>query len=416
LPNRTCIGRLALLALCIAGCDPLDDFEAGPLGAVEIGENEPVRIRSLFPITGPASSHGASLGQAIELAVRDFGSMHGRTVDPGQPVDAMCSPEGGRTGAEQIVADLQVAGVIGTACSASGVTASPVMSKAGFTMISPANASPLLTSDLEGNAGMHYHPGYFRVVTNDLYRGRAVADFAWRELGLRRMGAVHDGDPYTTALVSAFGSAFRTLGGEVTTAGIAKGDTDMTAVLAEFAAAGAEGIFVPLFLAEGAFFVEQSRGFDSLEDAALVTGSAMLVPEFLGSPKSEGMYFAGPVLEHGPEANDVTGKNADAVRAAFEETYGGAPASPYWAHAYDAATLLLAAIESVAVEKSETLYVDRLALRQEIAATTDFQGIVGVLSCDDFGDCGAGRINIYRHLDTSVTDAAQLPVVYRFEP
>jgi len=39
-----------------------------------------------------------------------------------------------------------------------------------------------------------------------------------------------------------------------------------------------------------------------------------------------------------------------------------------------------------------------------------------MLSCDDFGDCGAGRINIYRHLDTSVTDAAQLPVAYEFAP
>ena len=74
---------IVLLVLFAAGCDPLDDFEAGPLGAVEIGEDEPVRIRSLFPITGAASSHGASLERAVELAVRDFGSIHGRVVDPG---------------------------------------------------------------------------------------------------------------------------------------------------------------------------------------------------------------------------------------------------------------------------------------------------------------------------------------------
>ena len=101
--------------------------------------------------------------------------------------------------------------------------------------------------------------------------------------------------------------------------------------------------------------------FDGLEGTALITGSAMLVPEFLGSPQSEGMYFAGPVLEHGSAANSITGKNAEAVLAAFEKAYGGAPASPYWAHAYDATTLLLDAIESVAVEKGGKLYVDRLA-------------------------------------------------------
>ncbi len=408
------IGPIALLALCLAGCNPLDDFEAGPLGAVEIDENEPVRIRLLLPMTGAASSHGASLAQAAELAIRDFGNLYGRPIAPGELVDAMCSPEGGQAGAERIVAEPNVAGVLGTACSASAVTASPVIGKAGFMMISPANASPLLTSDLEGNAGTHYYPGYFRVVTNDLYRGRAVANFAWSKLGLRRMGAVHDGDPYTTALVSAFGNAFRSLGGEVTTAAIAKGDTDMAEVLAAFATAGAEGLFLPLFLAEGAIFVEQARQFDGLEGTALITGSAMLVPEFLGAPHSEGMYFAGPALEHGPEANEITGKNAAEALAAFKEAYGGAPASPYWAHAYDAATLLLAAIESVAVEKGDKLYVDRLALRQEVAATAGFQGIVGVLSCDDFGDCGPGRIHIYRQTDPNVTDAAELTVVYEF--
>ena len=42
------------------------------------------------------------------------------------------------------------------------VGASPVLSAAGLVMISPANASPDLTSDLAGNPGPDYHPGYFR--------------------------------------------------------------------------------------------------------------------------------------------------------------------------------------------------------------------------------------------------------------
>ena len=123
------------------------------------------------------------------------------------------------------------------------------MSKNAASYCSCYSRQDAIHSTTSGTAasGIHYYPGYFRVVTNDLYRGQAVADFAYNELGLRRMGAVHDGDPYTTALVSAFDNAYRTLGGEAVTVGIAKGDTDTTAVLAEFAAAGAEGLFVPLF-------------------------------------------------------------------------------------------------------------------------------------------------------------------------
>ena len=76
--------------------------------------------------------------------------------------------------------------------------------------------------------------------------------------------------------------------------------------------------------------------------------------------------------------------------------------------------LLLSAIESVGEVKDGKLYVDRAALRQEIAATDGFQGLLGTLFCDDFGDCGTGRINIYHHTDPDITDPAQLPVVYRF--
>ena len=391
-------------------------FAAGPLGSVAVGAGEAVQIRSLLSITG-AASLGASLRHGVELAVRDFGDVRGYAIELGESMDSMCSPDGGRAGAEQISADPQVVGIIGTSCSAAAVAASPVISEAGLVMLAPSNTSPLLTSDLAGNANPNYHPGYFRVSNNDLYQAQAVADFAYNELGLRRMVAVDDGDPYTTALVSAFGNAFGTLGGEIAvTARIDKGDADMTEVLAEFAAAAPDGIFFPLFEAEGTPFAEQARVFDGLADATLISGAALLVSEFLGTPQSEGLYFAGPESDHGANVNGTTGKNADEVLAAYIATYGESPTSPYWAFAYDATTVLLSAIQSIAVEESGNLYIDRAALRAEIGATSGFQGLIGPLACDAFGDCGTGRINIYHHTDTSITDTAQLPVVYQFAP
>ena len=153
--------------------------------------------------------------------------------------------------AEQVIADRHVVAVIGTLCSASAVEASPLLSRAGLVMISPTNTSPALTSDLAGNASAHYHAGYFRTASNDLYQGQAVAQFAYRHLGLRRMVSIEDGD-------------LRRL--------------------------------------------------------------------------------------------------------------SSAHPSPYWAHAYDATTLLLSAVKSVAVQDGGTLYVDRAALREELAATAGFRG------------------------------------------
>ena len=96
-----------------------------------------------------------------------------------------------------MIADRHVVAVIGTLCSASAVEASPLLSRAGLVMISPTNTSPALTSDLAGSASAHYHPGYFRTASNDLYQGQAVARFAYRHLGLRRMVSIEDGDSYT---------------------------------------------------------------------------------------------------------------------------------------------------------------------------------------------------------------------------
>ena len=391
-------------------------FEPGLLGAVEIGAGEAIQVRSVLAhVVVPSVAEWSRY--SIEVAVRDFGDIHGHEVELGEPIEGGCSEEGGRASAEQIIADPLVVAIIGTLCSGSAVAASPLLSEAGLVMISPANTSPALTSDLAGNASPDYHPGYFRTANNDLYQGQAVADFAYNELGLRRMVSIDDGDPYTMGLTVAFGKVFRELGGEVAvTARIEKGTTDMADILEEFAEAEPDGIFFPLFIAEGSPFAEQVREVDGLKDATLITDAALLLSEFLGTPQSEGIYFAGPEPVHSSNVNAATNKNADAVLDAIESTYGGTPTSPFWAHAYDATTVLLSAIQSVAVAEGGKLYIDRAALREGIGATSGFQGLIGVLSCDDFGDCGTGGVNIYHHTDPEITDPGQLSVVYQFAP
>ena len=135
--------HVAFLAALAAGCSedkPLG-FEAGPLGAVEVDADAAVQVRSMLPLTG-LQNISESIQKAIELAVEDYGPIHGRAVSLGQPIDTMCSSDGGDEGARQIAADPQVVGVIGPTCSEASVGASPVLSAAGLAMISPANASP----------------------------------------------------------------------------------------------------------------------------------------------------------------------------------------------------------------------------------------------------------------------------------
>ena len=99
--------------------------------------------------------------------------------------------------------------------------------------------------------------------------------------------------------------------------------------------------------------------------------------------------------------------------AVIEVALGGPPSSTYWAHGYDAATLLLSAIEKVATAEGGTLTIDRAALREALAGTAGFQGLIGTLTCDGFGDCGTGRSTIRLHENSGTGDPLPLPVVYR---
>ena len=417
--RRIILSVLALVAVLVSPVctetTPPSEFEPGPLGAIAVGSGEAIRIRTLLSVT-VAPTLAAVSRQGAEFATEDMGPIHGREVELGDPIDTSCSPEGGRAGALGIAADPQVVGIVGTNCSAAAVAASPVVSGAGLVMISPSNTSPRLTSNLAGSANPDYNPGYFRVSSNDLHQARALSDFVYNQLELRSVATLHDGDPYTSALVAAFTDAFSALGGQVPArAEIAKGETDMTDVLVEIAAAGPDAVFFPLFVTEGSAFAAQARAFDGLQGTTLISAAALLVSAFLETPQSEGMYFAGPEADFSSNVNEVTGRSGQEVLALYEDRNGSFPGSPYWAHAYDATTALLAAIEFVAVEHGDMLYIDRAALREAVG-TTDMDGLVGTVACDNFGDCGTGRMNIYHHRDRNITDVSRLPVVYVYNP
>ena len=174
--GQACILTFMVLAIFASS----SGFTAGLLGAVEIKRGQPIEIRALLS-DSVVPSVSLVIQTAIEMAIEDFGPVHGHHVSV-ETLDEMCSGEGGRAKAEAVVADAQVVGVIGTLCSGAAVKASPILSKAGLSMISPANTSPVLTSDLAGNVGPDYHEGYYRVTDNDLIEAAVVAHFSYDEL------------------------------------------------------------------------------------------------------------------------------------------------------------------------------------------------------------------------------------------
>ena len=443
--GRKAAAILAVMALSIAACgdgdtdvtDDTDDTEeteeteetddpdaeetddgaaAGELGEVRLAPGEEVQIRSIEAISGDVAFLGIPNQRATELAIEDYGDIQGFDVNLGTPLDELCSSEGGQSTAQTVAADDTVVGAIGTSCSGAGVPASELLSNAGMVLVSASNTNPALTQAPFGTVGDNFSEGYYRTAHNDLNQGAAVADYVFNELGLTSAAAVHDGDPYTDGLTTAFQEAFEELGGEITIyTAVNKGDTDMVPILTEVAASEPEVMFIPIFPPEINRIAEQIEGVSGMEDVVRFSADGAQVESFLSIPESEGFYFSGPNLGFEGNENSITGVSASDFLATYNDVYGEAPSAAFWAHAYDATTLLLSAVDEVAVLDGDELVIDRQALRDALYSAS-FQGLIGGIDCDEFGDCGAGEIQIILHEDSTVTDATEIPTVYTFIP
>ena len=401
---------------------PVDEVAAllgdGSLGVGRIEVGEAIQIRSLNAVTADVAFFGVPIERSVVLAIGDYGPIKGFDVDLGTPLNELCSYDGGQAAAHVIVADEDVIGVIGTSCSGAAVAAVPLITAAGMTMISGGNTSPLLTSDLAGNAGPNYSVGYYRTSHNDLFQSVAMARFAFVELGIDTAAAIHDGGPYTQSLAQAFADAFEREGGTVTGIGAVNLDgIDMVPVLTEIAAGSPGALFFPIVQPAGDFVAAQAPRVPGLENTVLLASDGLLTPNYLALPQTAGMYISRPDTRFGDNVNQSTGTSANDFLTAYEQRYGAPPAVPFWAHGYDATTLLLDAIDAASYLDGDALVVDRQGVRDYLNSVEGYSGLTGTINCDDFGDCGAARITIVQNIGGEANAAASMDnVVFSFSP
>ena len=358
------------------------------LGCVELGADDPIVLGAMLSVSGATSFYGEDSLGGIELAIIGRDSMLlGREIEL-VVEDSLCSAEGGQAAAQRVAADETIVGVIGTTCSGAAQGAMPIISEAGMLMISSSNTSPSLTND-DTDAGGTYLPGYFRTAHNDLFQGAMGAQFAVQELQAGAVATIHDGDPYTEGLAVVFANTFAGLNGDVVFQGaVSKGDTDMTAILTEIAASGPDVVYLPVFVPESEFIASQLRTTPGLEDAVMMTADGSFSAGFAQNTgdAAVGVYMTGPF---------VSGDAYDAFLMTWEDEIGGQPPSGFHAHAYDAANILLDAVEAVAEAGDDgSVTIGRQALRDAVAAVEGYDGLTGSLTCQEespfAGDCATG--------------------------
>jgi branched-chain amino acid transport system substrate-binding protein len=359
-----------------------------PIGCVKIGPTDPIHIAYLLVVAGPNSALGIDSRNGIEIAIDDAGGKilgHDIKFD-GE--DGGCSADGGQAAGTKLAADPTIVAVMGTSCSSEARAAEPLLSAAGFVTMSSSNTAPDLTDPTNPN---HY-PGYFRTAHNDIIQGAAAADFAYNFLKVTKAATIHDGSLYADKLQGVFADNFTKLGGTVTLqTSVTIGQTDMSSVLADIAAGSPELIYFPIFLPEGAFLIDQAKTTPGLENVTLMGADGLYSPDVMQTAGAavEGFLVSSPLVQ---------GPAYDAFVAKYVAKFGEQPINIFHAHAYDGFNIVKAAIEKVAVQESDgTLYIPRQGLRDAVAATKDFQGLTGVLTCNVDGDCANPIIGVYEY-------------------
>lgn len=381
------IGAAGALAVSAA----VPTFAQAPedaLGVVSIPAGEPIHIAFWGVLTGPDDSLGIDSQRGIEIALDDRNNQLGDRQILLTLEDAGCNSEGGSTVATKLAADTTLVGLIGSSCSSETAGGIATINDAGLTTISSSATRPQFTfPDRDPSLA-----AFTRTAHSDKFQGLAVANWAY-EKGITSAATIHDGSPYAEALQQVFADAFKELGGTITTQeAVTVGQTDMNSVLTTIAAGAPQLIYLPIFTAEGAAIVSQSSEIAGLEDVVLAGSDGLYSGNFVAAagPNAEGMFLSSP---------DFSAFGADAYAdflAKHQAKYGEGPLSAFHAHAYDATGILLNAIEAVATTDADgTTHVGRQALRDAIYATTDYPGIIGNLTCDAYGDCGAPVIAVY---------------------
>lgn len=295
---------------------------------------EEVKLGLHLGFTGPLESMAPNIAAGGEAAAKEV-SESGKFLDGSTVVtsrsDTTCTDAAASVAAaERQIAD-GVRAMVGGQCSGETIA---VLERVGIPngvlMISPSATSPALSSiDDQGL--------FFRTAPSDARQGEVMAQLA-KDQGIESAAITYTNNDYGKGLADSFKAAFEKLGGTVTTsAAHDDGKADYSAEVAALAAAGGDALAVVGYVDQGGSGV--TRG-------ALDTGAfeKFIFPD--------GMIGDALVERFGSEIEGSIGINPAAEgdgRTKFEElaaAQGFDPSSPYSAEAYDAAALILLAMQA----------------------------------------------------------------------
>jgi branched-chain amino acid transport system substrate-binding protein len=367
------------------------------------GSIRPVRAESKFvtigialPLTGASAEDATNILHGAVMAIEEANANGGiggyelRTLilDNGTATAGQYDPAQAATNTRKMVSDPSCVAAIGPMASGSGKAMAPLLSQGNLATVTPSSTSPDLTSP---KFAAQYRPAgkaiYFRTVTTDAYQGPNMANFMADRLKVKSVFVVDDTGAYGVGVADTFQAQAAKKGIKVL--GRDRVDplqSDYKPLMTKIKSLDAEAMYCGSSALAGVKLVKQSyevvpniikAGGDGLHQASILAGA--------GFPAAEGWYstIAAPHM-----LDDV---KLSAWLKRFEKRWGGAP-SDYSITAYDAATVVLAAITAV-VKSGKP--VERAAVRDAIQAV-NVETLQGPITYDANGDLTTHVVSVFQ--------------------
>jgi branched-chain amino acid transport system substrate-binding protein len=387
----------AVTALIAIGCGGGGESGGGGGG----GSLPTVKIVSDLPRQGANRAQTTTMVNAINLAIDErngkagevkieYESLDDATAQAGQWDAAKCAEN-----AQSATQDDEIVGWIGPFNSGCAAVEIPILNEAGLAMISPANTYTGLTKPTpdESEPDKYYPTGernYARVIVTDVQQGQAGASFMADE-GVETVFILDDRETYGKGVADEFQTAAEDLGIDVIgREGIDGSAPNYRSLMNKIAAANPDAIYFGGIIENNAAqLIKDKVGAGmSNQEVIFVGPDGIFVDELIsqGGNAVEGIYvsFGGiPPEKLGSAGQEFIDK--------YEQTYDD-DVQPYTAYAYEAANVMLDAIERASKDAGGV--PDRQAVVEQVFATQDYQGVLGTWSFDEDGDTTLTKLSI----------------------
>jgi branched-chain amino acid transport system substrate-binding protein len=351
-----------------------------PLGCAK-KENE-ILVGEYGSLTGPTATFGISTKNGIELFIDNMNNAGGIGGTKVRVIveDDQSRPEEAATAVSKLIDQDGVVAVLGEVASSRSMAAAPICQNAGVPMITPSSTNPKVTE-----FGDHIS----RVCFIDPFQGQMIAKFAKERLNFTRGAVFRDiKNDYSVGLANYFTEAFHALGGTVISdESYSEGDQDFKAQLTVIKSKKPQFLMVPGYYTDVGLIARQAREIGL--DVPMLGGDGWVSDELLEIAQGalNGSYMVNHYWVDDP--NPAIQKFVTDYRA----RYGGATPDGLAALAYDAAGVLVAALDRLRQEdpagfralqgpRNDAQKAARTKLKDFINATKDFPGVTGKITLD----------------------------------